>query len=122
MGFYLHLMRYVLIVGPLMAAVCALLSVFVVLRRMAMISEAVAHAGLGGMALSLLLGYWWGFANSYWGQELITGVFCVGTALLIGLFSRDREVSEDSAIGIFLVASVSLGVVMLFVRRDAAWA
>lgn len=115
--FYLHLMRYVLIVGPLMAAVCALLSVFVVLRRMAMISEAVAHAGLGGMALSLLLGYWWGMANSYWGQELITGAFCVSTALLIGLFSRDRNVSEDSAIGIFLVASVSLGVVMLFVRR-----
>ena len=115
---YLHLMRYVLIVGPVMAAVCALLSVFVVLRRMAMISEAVAHAGLGGLALSLLLGYWWGFANSYWGQELITGGFCVATALLIGLFSRGREVTVDSAIGIFLVASVATGVVMLVVRRN----
>lgn len=115
--FYLHLMRYVLIIGPIMAAVCALLSVFVVMRRMAMISEAVAHAGLGGLALSLLLGYWWGFANSYWGQELITGGFCIGTALLIGLFSRGRDVTVDSAIGIFLVASVALGVVMLFVRR-----
>ena len=66
--FYLHLMRYVLIVGPLMAGVCALLSVFVVLRRMAMISEAVAHAGLGGLALSLLLGYWWNFANGQLGD------------------------------------------------------
>jgi ABC-type Mn2+/Zn2+ transport system permease subunit len=110
-------MRYVLIVGPIMAAVCALLSVFVVLRRMAMISEAVAHAGLGGMALSLLVGYWWGFANSYWGQELITGGFCITTALMIGLFSRGRDVTVDSAIGIFLVASVASGVVMLFVRR-----
>jgi ABC-type Mn2+/Zn2+ transport system permease subunit len=116
--FYLHLMRYVLIVGPIMAAVCALLSVFVVLRRMAMISEAVAHAGLGGLALSLLLGYWWGFANSYWGQELITGGFCIGTALLIGLFSRGRDVTVDSAIGIFLVAAVASGVVMMFVRRS----
>jgi ABC-type Mn2+/Zn2+ transport system permease subunit len=115
--FYLHLMRYVLIVGPLMAAVCALLSVFVVLRRMAMISEAVAHAGLGGMALSLLLGYWWGFFNTYWGQELVTGGFCITTALLIGLFSRGRDVTVDSAIGIFLVAAVASGVVMLLVRR-----
>ena len=115
--FYLHLMRYVLIVGPLMAAVCALLSVFVVLRRMAMISEAVAHGSLGGLALALLLGYWWGFANDYWGQELITVGFCVATSLLIGLFSRGREVTVDSAIGIFLVASVAVGVVMLFVRR-----
>ena len=60
------------------------------------------------MALSLLLGYWWAFANSYWGQELITGGFCVATALLIGLFSRGRDVTVDSAIGIFLVASVVL--------------
>jgi ABC-type Mn2+/Zn2+ transport system permease subunit len=115
---YLHIMRHVLIVGPVMAAVCALLSVFVVLRRMAMISEAVAHAGLGGLALSLLLGYWCAFfQDSYWGLELITGGFCIGTALLIGLFSRGRDVTLDSAIGIFLVASVAAGVVMLYVRK-----
>lgn len=116
--FYLHLMRHALIVGPLMAGVCALLSVFIVLRRMAMISEAIAHAGLGGLSLSLLLGYWWSFPNTYWGQELITGAFCIATALLIGLFSRGKEVSEDSSIGIFLVASVSVGIVMLFIRRS----
>ncbi len=120
---YLHLMRYVLIVGPVMAAVCALLSVFVVLRRMAMISEAIAHAGLGGMALSLLLGYWCflqtnnGGQGFNWGLELVTGGFCIGTALLIGLFSRGRDVTLDSAIGIFLVASVAAGVVMLYVRK-----
>jgi ABC-type Mn2+/Zn2+ transport system permease subunit len=113
----LNLMRDVLIVGPVMAAVCALLSVFVVMRRMAMISEAVAHASLGGIVMALLLGYWWGAASSYWGQELITGGFCIATALLIGLFSRGRDVTVDSAIGIFLVASVALGVVMLSVRR-----
>jgi ABC-type Mn2+/Zn2+ transport system permease subunit len=115
---YLHLMKFPLIVAPIMAAVCSLLSVFVVLRRMAMISEAVAHASLGGLALSLLLGYGWGFADSYWGQELIAGVFCITTGLLIGLFSRGREVTVDSAIGIFLVASVALGVLMLYIRRD----
>ncbi len=114
---YLHLMKYPLIVAPVMAAACSLLSVFVVLRRMAMISEAVAHASLGGLALSLLLGYWWGLADAYWGQEIIAGVFCISTGLLIGLFSRGRAVTMDSAIGIFLVASVALGVIMLFIRR-----
>jgi ABC-type Mn2+/Zn2+ transport system permease subunit len=114
---YVNLMRDTLIIGPVMAAVCALLSVFVVMRRMAMISEAFAHASLGGLALSLLLGFWWSSASSYLGQELITGGFCIGTALLIGLFSRGRDVTVDSAIGIFLVASVALGVVMLFVRK-----
>ncbi len=114
---YFSSMRDVLIVGPVMAALCALLSVFVVLRRMAMITEAVAHAGLGGMALALLVGQWWAVANQMWCQEIITGLFCVATALLIGFFSRGREVTVDSAIGIFLVGSVAVGVVMLFARQ-----
>ena len=81
-----------------------------------MITEAVVHAGLGGMALALLVGQWWAVANQMWCQEIITGLFCVATALLIGFFSR-REVTVDSAIGIFLVGSVAVGVVMLFARQ-----
>jgi ABC-type Mn2+/Zn2+ transport system permease subunit len=118
LSFYFHLMQYPLIVGVLLAGVCALLSVFIVLRRMAMISEAVAHASLGGLALAILLGYWWQWANDYWGMEVVTGLFCVVTALLIGLFSRGRDVTIDSAIGIFLVAAVASGVIMLFVRKS----
>lgn len=116
--YYLDVMKYPLIVGLLLSAVAALLSVFVVLRRMAMISEAVAHAGVGGLALSLLLGYWWPVAAEYLGQQVITGLFCVGTAILIGRIARRREVTVDSAIGIFLVATVSLGIVMLFARHS----
>lgn len=115
---YLEVMKYPLVVGVLLAAVAGLLSVFVVLRRMAMISEAVAHAGIGGLALSLLLGYWWPLAGEYLGQQVITGLFCVATALLIGRLARGREVTIDSSIGIFLVATVSLGIVMLFARAE----
>jgi len=105
-----------LIVGFALAATCSLLSVFVVLRRMAMISEAVAHAGIGGIAVALLAGYFFPATDGPVMQQIITGIFCLGTALAIGYVTRTRRVTEDSAIGIFLVASMALGILLLSVR------
>ncbi len=111
-----HLMRFALIVCPVIAATCALLSVFVVLRGMAMISEGVAHAGVGGLSLALLIGYYVvGLDTSLW-QQIITCIFCTITALLIGYVTRGKKVSEDSAIGIFLAASMALGVLLHSIR------
>ena len=116
--FWLHLhdFRYAFIAGPLIAATCSLLSVYIVLRRMAMISECVSHAGFGGISLALLAGYFFSQLDTPWGQQVITGVFCVSAALVIGYISRGRKVSEDSAIGIVLVATVALGMLLLAVR------
>ncbi len=115
---YIHLVRYALIVGPVLAAVCGpLLSVFVVLRGMAMISEGVAHSGVGGLGVALLIGLVFPFLDHPLGQLFITGLFCTATALLIGYVSHGKHVSEDSAIGIFLVASVSVGIVALTIRQ-----
>jgi zinc transport system permease protein len=114
---YVHLVRYALIVGPVLAAVCALLSVFIVLRGMAMISEGVAHSGVGGLGVALLVGLVFPFLDHSLGQLFITGIFCTATALLIGYISHGKHVSEDSAIGIFLVASVSVGIVALTIRQ-----
>jgi zinc transport system permease protein len=123
MGDYLQMMsmaRYMLIVGPLIGATCAILSVYVVLRRMALISEGVSHAGFGGIAVAVLVGYFVPVMETgSWGpvwREIITGAFCLGTAMLIGYVSRRKRVSEDSAIGIFLVASVAVGALLLSVR------
>ncbi len=114
---YAYLVRYALIVGPLLAAVCALLSVFVVLRGMAMISEGVAHSGVGGIGMALLIGLMLPALDNPIGQLVITGIFCTATALLIGYISHGKHVSEDSAIGIFLVASVSVGICALTIRQ-----
>jgi zinc transport system permease protein len=113
----LHIMRYALMVAPIIGATCALLSVYVVLRRMALISEGVSHAGFGGIAVAVLLGYFIPGLDNAVAREIITGIFCLITAMLIGYASRRKHVSEDSAIGIFLVATIGLGVVLLAVRR-----
>jgi zinc transport system permease protein len=113
----LYYMRYALMVAPVIGATCALLSVYVVLRRMALISEGVSHAGFGGIAIAVLVGYFVPGLDNAVAREVITGIFCLITAMLIGYASRRKHVSEDSAIGIFLVASIGLGVVLLAVRR-----
>ena len=112
----LYLARYLLTAGPMIGATCALLSVFVVLRRMALIAEGVSHAGFGGIAVALLIGYYIPVLDNDIARQIITGIFCLGTAMLMGYVTRRKRVSEDSAIGIFLVATVAIGMLLLSIR------
>ncbi len=93
-----------LVAGVLVGVTCAVLAVFVVLRRMAFIGVGISHAALGGVALGLLLGF-----------SPITGalVFCVGVAWIIGWMSGRGRISEDTAIGIFFPTAMALGVALI---------
>jgi zinc transport system permease protein len=113
----LQLWHNLLLAGPIIGATCSLISVYVVLRRMALISEGVSHAAFGGISVALLIGYWIPSLDGPVGWELVAGLFCFATALLIGYVTRKKRVSEDSAIGIFLVTSVALGQVVLRARK-----
>jgi manganese/iron transport system permease protein len=90
----------VIIVG----ALCGLVGSFVVLRGLAFIGDALAHAVFPGVVLSYAAGY-----NIMIGASL----FGLLTALGIGLISRSRRLSHDSAIGVIFAAFFALGVVLL---------
>jgi ABC-type Mn2+/Zn2+ transport system permease subunit len=113
---------YTPIVGLALAASCSIVSVFIVLRKMAMLSEAISHSSILGMAIALLLGHMFPAILSPGSgsllQQLIIGLFCVLTALTINYLTHGSHVSEDSAIGIVLVATVALGVFLLDVNRN----
>ncbi|MCL2648666.1 MAG: metal ABC transporter permease [Phycisphaerales bacterium] len=115
----LFLFRHTIIVGLALAAACSLISVFIVLRKMSLISDAIAHSGIGGIALTILAA---GYLPTLFApgsglgpalNQIIIGTFCLATALLIGYFTKGKHVSEDSAIGIFLVASMALGILLI---------
>jgi len=93
-----------LLTGFLLGATCAVLGVFVVLRRMAFIGVGISHAALGGVAIGLLLGF---------PPLAAAGVFSVGVAWVIGWITRKGEVSEDTAIGIFFPTAMALGVALI---------
>ena len=93
-------MLEVAIIGVL----CGLVGCFVVLRGLAFIGDALAHAVFPGVVLSYVAG-----------RSILIGAFIFGTltAIGIGVLSRSRRVSEDSAIGVIFAAFFALGVVIL---------
>ncbi len=95
-----------LIAGIAVALVCSLLSVFVVLKRMAFIGQGVSHAGYGAAGTAFFIG----LIDTDPRYDLILMAFCIATALLIGIISRRRKVEADTAIGILLVAAMAWGV------------
>lgn len=98
--------RNAMIAGVAVGTVCSILSVFVVLKRMAFIGEGVSHAGFGGVGTALLLGM------GGLSQDAAVMVFCLITGVGIGLLSRKKHIEPDSAIGILLVGAMAWGVLM----------
>lgn len=93
-----------LIAAVLVGFVAATLGVFVVLRKMAFFSDAIAHASLTGIALGLLIGV----------DPLIGALaFSVLVALGIGALVRRSTIPVDTVIGVFFSASLALGVLLL---------
>jgi ABC-type Mn2+/Zn2+ transport system permease subunit len=102
-------LQYEFMVRGLLASVmvgilCAVMGTYVVLRGMAFLGDAIAHAILPGVAIAFLLH----------GNLLVGAVIAaVIIALSIGLFSKGGTVKEDTAIGILFAAALSLGVALI---------
>jgi ABC-type Mn2+/Zn2+ transport system permease subunit len=93
-----------------LSVACAALSVFVVARRWAFIGEGISHSGFGGAGAAwLIMLAAPSLIDQPWLPYTSAAVFCIATALAIGWLSRGNRVSSDTAIGIFLVASLAFG-------------
>lgn len=112
-------MQRALLAGVLIAAMNALLGVFVVQRRLSFLGDGLAHAAFGGMGIGAFVIVTSGLLSQ--GTALLRNPLWIAIpfALLTGLgiaFVRDRtELSSDTAIGVFFAVAVALGV--LFFSR-----
>jgi len=97
-------MRTGLLAAVLVGVTCAVLGVYVVLRSMAFIGDALAHTVLPGLVAAYLLGL------NLLGGAVVAGV---ATALGIGWLSRRGTVREDTAIGIAFTGMFALGVLLM---------
>ncbi len=97
-----------LVCSMLIGAVLGLLGCFVVLRRMALIGDAISHAVLPGVVIAFLL-----LSTGILG--LFSGALVAGivTAIAINLVTRFSRVQEDSAIGIVFTAMFALGIILI---------
>jgi ABC-type Mn2+/Zn2+ transport system permease subunit/Mn-dependent DtxR family transcriptional regulator len=101
----------------MIGATLGVLGTFVVLRRMALIGDALSHAILPGVVIAFIVlgatvGHLDGMAG-VWG--LFLGALLAGllTSVFIGWVSRHARAKEDSAIGVVFTAMFALGVVLI---------
>jgi ABC-type Mn2+/Zn2+ transport system permease subunit len=93
--------RRALLASLLVGALCGLVGVYIVLRRMSYIGHGLSHAVFGGAVISYLLQL-----NFYLGA----GLWGVASALLINEVAQRRKLGADAAIGIVTTASFAIGV------------
>lgn len=93
-----------LMVSCMSAFICGIVGVHVVLRGMAFIGDAVAHAVFPGLAVAFVIG----------GNLVVGGVVSgVVTAIIVAVLSQYRRIGEDTVIGIVFAAAFALGIVII---------
>ncbi len=102
--FQFGFMQRAFVGGVLVGAICALVGTYVVLRGLAFVGDALAHAAFPGVVIAYLLK-----GNIYLGAT----IFALATAFGIGLVSRRGRVSYDTAIGILFAGAFALGVLLM---------
>ncbi|MDQ3412532.1 MAG: metal ABC transporter permease [Chloroflexota bacterium] len=98
-----------LLAATLTGALCGLVGVYVVLRRMSYIGHGLSHAVFGGAVVSHVI---------EWNFYLGAGLWGSLSALLIQATARRRGIGADAAIGIITTASFALGVAIISKTRS----
>jgi len=99
----------ILAIAVVTAAGCALVGVFLMLRRLAMLSDAISHAILPGIVVAFFLTHdlaspWLVIA------AVLTGLL---TVVLVEALTRSRRLKEDAAMGLVFPAMFSVGIVLI---------
>lgn len=120
MSFFLEPLQYEfmqrgMIAAVLVGIVCAVIGTYVVLRGMAFFGDALAHTILPGVALGYLISggareslFWWALGTA------------IVAALGIGAISKNKEIKEDTAIGVVFAGMFALGIALISTVRSYA--
>ena len=107
----LSFMRNAMVAIILVGIVCGAIGVFVTLRGLAFMGDAIAHAVFPGLVIAYVLG----------GNFLI-GALIAATlvSLAIGFVTQSSLLRNDTAIGVFFVGAFALGVAIISTQRSYA--
>jgi manganese/zinc/iron transport system permease protein len=99
----------IIAIAALTSAACALVGVFLLLRRMSLVSDAITHSVLLGIVLAFFV------TQSTTSPLLLVAAALTGvlTVALVELVTRTRLVKEDAAIGLVFPVLFSIGVILV---------
>lgn len=103
--FMQHAFLAIMIVG----LVCGVVGAFVVLRGMAFVGDAFAHAVFPGIVIAFLLG-----SSIFIGALVAAAVVSLG----IGILSQSERLHEDTAIGVMFAGAFALGIALISSTRS----
>ncbi len=104
-------MRHAFAAIVLVGVVCGIVGVFVILRGLAFMGDAIAHAVFPGVVISYVLG----------GNFLVGAILAATTvSLAIGFATQSGLLRNDTAIGVFFVGAFALGVAIISTQRSYA--
>lgn len=106
-------MRRALVGGALIGFTNGFLGGFVVLRRLALMADALSHSMLPGLAVGVML------AGGITISALFTGGLTAALFVALGalLISRSSRLKEDTALAILYTVAVSFGLVLLTIVK-----
>ncbi|MCX2741474.1 metal ABC transporter permease [Pontibacter anaerobius] len=102
---------WIILTGSLVATCCSLLGCYLILRRMAMVGDAISHAVLPGIVIAFL------FTGSRESVPMLIGAGLLGvfTTFLIEFFHRYARVQADASIGVTFTWLFAIGIILISV-------
>jgi manganese/zinc/iron transport system permease protein len=103
-----HFLR--ILTGCLVAVACGLLGCFLILRKMAMVGDAISHSVLPGIVIAFLLS---GGSREPLTMLLGAGALGIVTTFLIEFFHKQGKLQTDASIGVTFTWLFALGVILV---------
>ncbi len=105
----LSLYGWIALMGFLVATACGLVGNYLILRRMALMGDAVSHSVLPGLVIAFL------FSNSRGTAPMFLGALTAGivATVMIELIHRKTRVKQDAAMGIAFSTLFAIGVLLV---------
>lgn len=100
---------YIIITASLVASSCALLGCYLILRKMAMVGDAISHAVLPGIVIAFLI------SGSRDSMTMLIGAGLIGilTTFLIEFLHKKARLQTDASIGVTFTWLFAIGVVLI---------
>ena len=100
---------YIILAGSLVAISCGLLGCYLVLRKMAMVGDAISHAVLPGIVIAFLL------SGSRDSGIILIGAALIGvfTTFLIEFLHQTGKLQTDASIGVTFTWLFAIGVILI---------
>ena len=100
---------WILVMGFLVNLACGLVGNFIVVRRMALVGDAISHSVLPGLVIAFL------FTGSFAISFMLLGAIVAGvlTTVLIEVIHKNSRIKTDAALGIVFSLFFAIGVILI---------